>query len=364
MGYGTARRITPALGLFDQPSPSALILETFQPRQLHIGGVELTTTPAFDAYWYFASARQDIFHERVSGEKIQAKFPEDDILRNYRFTNAYRASDRVSQYLIQNVLSDSHDWSPDDLFFRTMLYKIFNKIETWEALEEQFESLSYETFDFDEADRFLSDRQDQHHRNYSAAYIMPSAGSVFGHKRKHSNHLALLKWMLEEGFARRLQDTLRMSEAFELIMSAPSFGPFLAYQFVTDLNYSHLTDFSEMEFVVAGPGAHDGISKCFETTCGVSAERIIAHMAAHQSQYFEEFGHAFRDLWGRSLQLIDCQNLFCEVSKYTRVAFPEIEGISGRTRIKQSYRQSTRAMYQPAYPTKWGIAVPTSHAAR
>ena len=28
----------------------------------------------------------------------------------------------------------------------------------------------------------------------------------------------------------------------------------------------------------------------------------------------------FRDLWGRPLQLIGCQNLFCEVDKYARVA--------------------------------------------
>ena len=34
------------------------------------------------------------------------KFPltDDLILREYKFTNSYRASDRVSQYLIKNVI--------------------------------------------------------------------------------------------------------------------------------------------------------------------------------------------------------------------------------------------------------------------
>jgi hypothetical protein len=32
---------------------------------------------------------------------------------------------------------------------------------------------------------------------------------------------------------------------------------------ITDLNYSGLTDFSEMEFVMPDPGAKDGIRKCF-----------------------------------------------------------------------------------------------------
>ena len=39
-------------------------------------------------------------------------------------------------------------------------------------------------------------------------------------------------------------------------------GDFLAFQLLIDLNYSNLTDFSEMDFVVAGPGARDGIRKC------------------------------------------------------------------------------------------------------
>ena len=49
-------------------------------------------------------------------------------------------------------------------------------------------------------------------------------------------------------------------------------GDFLAYQFITDINYSTLTDFSEMEFTVPGPGARDGIHKCFESIGAALAE--------------------------------------------------------------------------------------------
>ena len=51
----------------------------------------------------------------------------------------------------------------------------------------------------------------------------------------------------------------------------------------------------------------------------------------------DRLGLEFRSLWGRRLQLIDCQNLFCEVDKYARVRHPEVVGVSGRTRIKQKY---------------------------
>ena len=39
-----------------------------------------------------------------------------------------------------------------------------------------------------------------------------------------------------------------MQRAFELLKSYPGLGDFLAYQYVTDINYSEITDFSEAGF--------------------------------------------------------------------------------------------------------------------
>src|SRR5262249_13122950 len=157
--------------------------------------------------------------------------------------------------------------------------------------------------------KVLTERMEAGERNYSAAYIMPSA-SLFGHKRKHTNHLRLIEWMLERQLPRQLAATNSMSEAYDLLLATPSLGPFLAYQFTIDINYSAVTNHSEMEFVVAGPGALDGISKCFSNSDGVLPEAIISAMAERQHEMFDERGIDFPSLWGRRLQLIDCQNLF------------------------------------------------------
>jgi hypothetical protein len=77
-------------------------------------------------------------------------------------------------------------------------------------------------------------------------------------------------------------------------------------------------------------------------------------MTDRQEECFEAAGVDFPTLWGRRLQLIDCQNLFCEIGKYARVAFPQALGISGRTKIKQKFRPSEKA-FQPWYPPKWRI---------
>lgn len=77
-------------------------------------------------------------------------------------------------------------------------------------------------------------------------------------------------------------------------------------------------------------------------------------VADRQQVEFERLGINFRSLWGRPLQLIDCQSLFCEVDKYARHAHPEIVGISGRTRIKQMFRV-TPSRIEYWYPPKWGL---------
>src|SRR6266540_2321834 len=65
------------------------------------GGRTLTATCVFDTYWRFASKRQDAFMRRAQG--APPPWSDDPVISAHRFTNAYRASDRVSQYLIRHV---------------------------------------------------------------------------------------------------------------------------------------------------------------------------------------------------------------------------------------------------------------------
>lgn len=137
-------------------------------------------------------------------------------------------------------------------------------------------------------------------------------------------------------------------------MSYPTIGTFLAYQYAIDINYSELVNFNEMEFVIAGPGAKAGIRKCFSNSEEYSQEYIIRYMCEYQKEEFRRLGLNFVTLWGRELQLIDCQNIFCETDKYSRVKYPDILDCSGRTRIKQKYRMKEDKI-EYFYPPKWGI---------
>lgn len=311
---------------------------------------ELKTTKVFDTYWYFAHERQQVFFRRIDREP--PPWTTDSIIRKHRFTNVYRASDRVSQYLIRRVLYEGKQ-EFQEVFFRTLLFKIFNRISTWKLLVKELGPPVVDGFERRKYEEVLDRAQNRGQAIYNGAYIMPAAPGSKG-KSKHSGHLLLLEKMIREDLPGRLEAADSLKQAFEILRSYPMMGDFLAYQYVIDLNYGSCFDFSEMEFVVAGPGAVRGIEKCFSCIGDLSHQDIIRLVCDSQEEQFDRRSLEFRNLWGRPLQLIDCQNLFCEVDKYSRVAHPEIEAGGGRRRIKQKFR-SSGDVEVPWYPPKWGL---------
>lgn len=307
------------------------------------------TTAVYDTYWRFAAERQRVFHQRVLGEP--GPWTGDPILGAHRFTNAYRVADRVSQYLVREVAYKG-DQSVDEVAFRVLLFKLFNKVSTWEMLCGEFGQPSARSFDVRQYDATMTRAFEKGVRLYSAAYIMPAAAQ--GVRRKHLTHLELLRMMLDDRLPQRLAECGSMQAGYDLLLGYRGLGPFLAYQLITDLNYTQVLDFSEMEFVMPGPGALSGIRKCFSDYGGYSEADLIRLVADLQEEEFDARGIRFLDLWGRRLQLIDCQNLFCEVDKYARVAHPDIRGLGGRSQIKQRF-QPADAPLPVWFPPKWGL---------
>ena len=312
----------------------------------------LNKTSVYDAYWRFACERQNIFFKRINGEMYP--WTDDDILLKYKFTNVYRATDRVSQYLIKNVIY-SGEYSPEDQLFRILLFKIFNKIETWDYLKTKLGEIRYTTFDIEQYDSVLCEMISNRMTIYSAAYIMPSGKSSFGSGKKHRNNLLLLDHIMKDGLSGALAKMKTMDELYEKLLSYDTIGEFLAFQYAVDINYSELCDFSEMDFVKAGPGAKRGIEKCFSNFKNYTYEDIIRYVADVQEKEFERLGLEFKTLYGRPMQLIDCQNVFCEIDKYSRVAFPEYNESSNRTRIKQQYIFENKPAIDFMFPPKWGL---------
>ncbi len=306
----------------------------------------------YDVYWQFAAERQRIFFNRF--ENRMYPWTADPILQQFKFTNVYRAADRVSQYLIRNVIYASEGDLPDE-FFRIMLFKTFNRISTWEHLAAAVGEIRWQDFSFNQYDRVLTGLITRGIPIYSAAYIMASGKQQYGFELKHRNHLALLERMMKDRLYEQIGAAKSLDEVYHLFSVYPTIGDFLAYQYAIDVNYSTITDFSEMDFVKAGPGAKRGLEKCFDDFGGYTYEELINMVADGQEDELARLGIDFKSLWGRPLQLIDCQNVFCEVDKYTRVSHPELTSRQKRTTIKQRFSPQERGPIDYFFPPKWNI---------
>ena len=315
----------------------------------------------WDTYWCFIVERHNIATRRMQG--LPPPWTEDEILGSYKFTNVFRVMDRTSQFLVGGVIDEAHGWqsTPNDdtpvgVFNRIMLFKLFNKIETWTAPRP------------DSLPMILGSDEDveawTQHLNvliaagpiYSAAYVMPSGGQ-YGSDTKHVNNLRMLRQMNADGLPERLAQLHgpnATEDAVKAFMKYPSVGAFLAYQWVTDLGYSKHFDFDENTFTAPGPGASDGIRKCFENLNGMTETEIIRWTHARQAEEFARLGLTPVTLRGRPLSLIDIQNCFCEISKYTRVSHPDVEGVTERKRIKQKFTASP-GDFKIVFPPKWGL---------
>ena len=305
----------------------------------------------FDLYWYFACERQNIFWKKINGDP--APWTHDKILQEYKFCNSYRVNDRVSQYLLKNVIYNGNNYNYEDMLFRIILFKLFNKESTWELLSKNFGDILLKNFNTKKYSFVLENAISNGIKIYNDAYIS-CANKAFGYDRKHNNHLALLDKMFNID---KMQDKIikcnTMQDAFNIIKGYPLIGNFMAYQLVTDINYSAFVNWKENEFTVAGPGSLRGIKKCFIDKGTMTNEDIIKYMYMHQDEEFIRLNLNFKRIGNRPLQLIDCQNIFCELDKYCRQALPDLK--SNRTKIKKHYVPK-KDKIEYIYPPKWEIS--------
>ena len=197
------------------------------PKVVDIAGQRVNVTVILDTFFAFVSERYRIHSKRLAGLP-QAQWTEDPILQQYPFTNVFRVFDRVTQYILLEVIRKG-DQSLQEQCFRLMLFRSFNKIETWEFLTETFGALTWRKFNLLAMEQALLDRQ-QRGPLYNAAYIIPSP--KLGANANASNHLRLIQLMMEEDLPSQLQKLEHLKDAHGRIMLFPGMGEFTALQYV------------------------------------------------------------------------------------------------------------------------------------
>ena len=308
---------------------------------------------AFQYFFYFIQERMNIFWRKYAGTLSQ--LTQDPILAKHKFTNVYRAQDRVSQYLIKEVIyKHNEEYDERDTLLRILLFKVFNNINTWTFIENELGAINVVNFDVQKLSFLLAERI-KNTPVFSAAYLMNGSHRRYNMFRsKHEKWLTMISQeILKEKRLGRIIKAKSLGEVYNILAECSFIGSFLAYQYAIDFNYSPVINFDENSFVKAGIGSVRGIKKCFADIGKYSFEDCIRYTQDNLYKLQEKYGYnQFKNLFGRELKLIDLQNCFCETDKYLRVKMPELQ--AGNKRIKQRYI-SPKPAIDYFFPPKWNI---------
>jgi 5-hmdU DNA kinase-like protein len=201
-----------------------------------IAGRKLKLSPVIDTLFQWMAERHAIHQRRLTGRPWP--WTDDPILQQHNFTNVFRIYDRVTQYIICNVIGEG-DQDFHETCFRVILFRCFNRISTWELLLAHFGELMWRNFDLAAYESVLYEEYRRNNKLYGSAYILPApelgGTSLDGSKGKanYANHLRLLKVMMETDLPGQLAQLSELSDAWERISMYPSMGAFLSFQYVS-----------------------------------------------------------------------------------------------------------------------------------
>lgn len=313
----------------------------------------------FKYYLYFIEERMNIFWLRYYFEK--QPYSSDPIFQEYKFTNVYRVLDRSSQYLLKNVIYNGKNHDIESVFWRILLYKHFNLPSTWEYLEKQLGDIKIET-PLKDISEVLTDLINKGETIYSNAYMLTASfmkneiikkkyGISTGSK-KHEAYLQIFeKAILNDDLLYKIYKAGSLKEAYDIISSVITVGPFLAYQYIQDWNYTSFVDWDENSFCAAGPGTQRGIERTFDVIGKPDYEKIVKWVHNNFQQLCEDYKCEFISLPNHMPTVSDLSNCFCETFKLLKTLVPGEK--SGEKRMKNKFSENQYKI-NFVFPPKWG----------
>ena len=279
-----------------------------------------------DLFIEYIAERHSIHKKRVRHEP--APWTEDPILLKWKFTNVFREIDPGTKYVIDRIIP-SLKADPVNLVFNVIVYRIYNKIETMNAIG----FLDVAHYDKLKVLSILKGIVSGGGRVFTNAFLVSSMSWIDGgrkQKRSKVERSCILIERISDVLPDLVADIQRETDSeftYKSLLKLNGIGPFLAYQIAVDLGYWNQRIFDENQFVVAGPGAKSGVNRLFKDRKGMSYEQCIGHLCAVQSQWFERSGVSMERLFGdrrvKALNLMAMENCLCEISKYLKVHYGE-----------------------------------------
>lgn len=218
--------------------------------------------------------RQEVWNKRFLLNQ-SAPWTEDEILKDYKFTNVYRELDKHSQYLIKEVMIPENTNSLN-LVWKMMLFRIFNQPATFNFIKQNYETpawasgfCNWNDYKPNELSGYIDEVRKCNQNPFTEAYLINSQACP-GCKRDFCYTQVILP-AIHKSIPKiiKLMKTAKTGKEFvKFLETLPGVGSFIAHEFYQDFTYidrycedkfNGLFPFNQDDFTNVGPGAEVGI---------------------------------------------------------------------------------------------------------
>lgn len=309
-------------------------------------------------FFYMVFERQQIWWKR-NVLKLPAPWTKDKILRDYKFTNTYRFLDRSSDFLIRNIILDKSITNIYDLLFKMIIYRFYNKPETFTHPKLAIKISNYKDFDcnklWEQTVKLRASGSDPFHSSYlmnPTNLTKEKAGWIDSeHKDSFRDHV-YCKVVFQKvhdiipALVKLVKNENPPQDIIDLLTQIPAVALFMATEFYLDLTYipNYRDDFkfkwTPNDFCNVGPGCSTGIRMIFPSLPKKRQHEALIWLRDLAEEYLAKFGDMKYIKWDKKKnKYVRCSfNLdlnsgvefsACEFSKYKKMEWGE-----GKQRMK------------------------------
>ena len=304
----------------------------------------------------FMRKRHDIYLKRAAG--LPGPWTDDPILLTGRFCNIFRELDTVTIWIDQNIRKpfDDHEY----LWFMLCIARYINWPPTLQSMILSGHWPNQPGFDPSWITEALENRAALGEKVYTGAYMIraesdQNAPWYSWSKHKYIAEIVLGRlWEDRHEWTAMLEDQvdggMTLEDCWALFQNKRyiGWGPFMAYEVVTDLRHTRYLERAPdiYTWANAGPGAIRGLNLLYGRDWGAKPKATLTNQemktlmeelnAYGEREFCRVFG-GWETLTGKPrFEMRDIEHTLCEFDKYERVRLGE-----GKMRAKYDWRKAT-----------------------
>jgi tetrahydromethanopterin S-methyltransferase subunit B len=284
---------------------------------------------AIESFFGWIDNRHNIYRKRAAGEP--PPWTNDPILRQYKFTNPFRENDRVTVWM-RNYWTRPNNERPNcEIIFNCCLFRMVGTSEF--AHEHKWVKAQEHGWDSERTKHVIQTRLDNNEKTFTGAYIITNQGIKAPKSKIVVDHFLKPIYENMEKLAEIAHRTNSLQETHHALSQYPGWGGggFMAYEVVTDLNYTSVLGHPHDRYTWAnaGPGAKRGLNRLLGEPLTKSMKQEVANSKMHSLLEKKNHFSALPPETKKSIDMRTIEHSLCEWDKYERVRLKQ-----GRPRSK------------------------------